>query len=494
VNERIGYVTTVLNQAEREPRVPLRLGAQRKGAEVAPLLAVAAPLGLLTIALATVSPALVAQDFWLAVVSGRDIAEHGLPSVDHLTVMGAGHHWVDQQWLAQLLLYGLARLGGTGVAAAVSLLSIVAAFGLAALTAQRRGASPPTILLFLIAGIAAAPWGAQLRPQALVLPLFSLILWLLARDRSAERSSTLLVLPVLCLWANLHGSAVLGVLLVAAWALQALIGGLGRTARNRALACLVLSPATLLASPYALSLPGYYRLMLLDPPFGRQVKEWHRTIPSAYTAVFFALAALAVVLALARRRRLGAFDRLALALTLATGLEAIRGIVWFGLACVALLPALATRRPGTARLEGRAGAGMVAVALATLAGALAWVAARPAGSYETRYPPGLLALVHDRAAAGDRVLASDATADWLLWKDPSLRGRVAYDVRFELYSRPQIQRLVAWTRLAPGWQAAIDGYSLVVTDRAHLARLVEAGGWRRVLLAANVAVAERAPT
>ena len=42
---------------------------------------------------------------------GREIAEHGLPTVSHLTVTGAGQAWTDQQWLAQLVLYGLARVG-----------------------------------------------------------------------------------------------------------------------------------------------------------------------------------------------------------------------------------------------------------------------------------------------------------------------------------------------------------------------------------------------
>src|ERR1700759_289767 len=46
-------------------------------------------------------------DGWMALVSGRWIAQHGLPSHDTLTVWTYGHRWIDQQWLAQLSLYGL---------------------------------------------------------------------------------------------------------------------------------------------------------------------------------------------------------------------------------------------------------------------------------------------------------------------------------------------------------------------------------------------------
>src|SRR5207302_10319557 len=119
-----------------------------------------APVALLVIGLASFSPALVTQDFWLALVSGREVAEHGLPHVDYLTVMASGHHWVDQQWLAQLVLFELGRIG-IGAAAAVCLLSIAAALSILGLVAHRRGAAPPPIFAFLVACIATAPWAIQ---------------------------------------------------------------------------------------------------------------------------------------------------------------------------------------------------------------------------------------------------------------------------------------------------------------------------------------------
>jgi len=51
-------------------------------------------------------------DGWMALLSGREVAQHGLPSHDALTVWADGKRWVDQQWFAQLTLYELDRLGG----------------------------------------------------------------------------------------------------------------------------------------------------------------------------------------------------------------------------------------------------------------------------------------------------------------------------------------------------------------------------------------------
>lgn len=436
------------------------LAPTRARVDVGSWLPIAAPLALLAVALAAVAPALVVQDTWLALVAGREVALHGLPSVSHLTVLADGHRWVDQQWLAQVVLYGLARAGGVGLALAACLLATLAAFGLCARIALRRGASPFAILAVLVLCVVAAPWGWQLRPQSFGLLLFAVTLSLLERDRQ------LLVLPVLCLWANVHGSVVVGVALALAYAI----------ATREPL--LLLAPAALFASPYATELGGYYRTMLLDPPFGRAIREWQRTTPSALTAGFFLLVAVVLVLVWRRRRRVLPWDVVVVALTLAIGLDALRGTVWFALAALAVAPLLATRRE-TAAVSSVLGS---TVAAGVVLAALAFVAARP---------PAVFASSIAAAADGHRVLASDATADWLLWQDPSLRGRVAYDVSFELLTPRQIDLLLAWRRLAPGWQRALDGYDVVVDDRRHVARLVALGGWRRVASDGRVAVARR---
>lgn len=449
-----------------------RARAQR---DVAPLLAIVAPLALLAAALVVVGPALVVQDTWLALVSGREIAQHGLPHVDHLTLLASGHRWVDQQWLAQLGLYEATRVAGTGGAVALCIVASVAAFLFLFHIAYARGASPVSILLFLPLAIAASPWGLQFRTQSLALPLFAVVLWLLVRDAPMP------TLPVLVFWANVHGTAVVGVALVVVYA---------ACRRSRpALLCAAAAPLTLLASPYALDLPGYYRTMLLDPPFGHAIKEWQRTTPSPLSAVFFALATLALALLVARRRRLRAFDVAALAVTFALGVDAMRGITWFALAALALLPALATRTPGAARLTGRAAAVSVAAGVAAILAAPVLAAARPSHAYETRFPQALLHVVGPR----DVVFANEATSDWLLWRLPALDGRIAYDVRFELLTRPQIRRLLVWRALAPGWAAVPQRSTLVVDDPAHVSRLVAGGRWRPVFASPTLAAAERRP-
>src|SRR5689334_19387381 len=71
-------------------------------------------LAWFAVVLLLLGPGLVTQDTWLSLVSGREIAGHGLPHVDALAVLTSGRTWVDQQWLSHVALYGAWRGGGAG--------------------------------------------------------------------------------------------------------------------------------------------------------------------------------------------------------------------------------------------------------------------------------------------------------------------------------------------------------------------------------------------
>jgi hypothetical protein len=450
------------------------------------LLPVAGPTLLLALFLGLAGPSFVTQDTWLALASGREIVEHGLPHVNHLTAVGGGTRWVDQQWLGDLLFYGASRLGGMAAVNALWLVAVLCGFALAAGVASRRGASPMVLLGAFALCAAAAPWGMQSRTQVFALPLFSLILFLLLRDPDAHRRSTLWVLPSLCLWANIHGSAALGALVVFAYGLQALV----RHAPRAVALCCLASPATLFASPYAADLPGYYRLMLLNPPFGRSVAEWQRTMPSGVTAIFFLLAFASLAIAARSRRRFSVLDVLILGMTLAIALDALRGVIWFSLAALAIVPSAVTER--ASRQKESSGAGLLAAMLIVLTlGSIVWAAGRPADGYGGRFPQTVLTAIRQR---GSQPIYTDLrSGDWLLWEVPSLRGRISYDIRLEVLNRRQFNEIVDYTRFRPGWRNQLKGYRLGVVDEAHGNRLARGGGWKTIYSNGTLAVVGRRP-
>jgi hypothetical protein len=376
----------------------------------------------------------VVQDTWLAFVDGRWIAQHGLPHVDELTVMTHGARWVDQQWLAQLGLYGLMRAGGFALVAAAASVCVTSSLLLCSIAARQAGASARSVALLLPVPLVVAPWLLQVRTQTLALPLFAALYALLVADSRRPSHRVYLVLPLLVLWANLHGSVALGVVLVAAH------GVLHR--RRRLLALLALP--TICASPYGFSLVHYYHWMLLGSPLRNYIEEWKPTTFSAITVAFF-VSAFALAFALGRTwRALSRFERVALPLLALAGFASMRNTTWFAFGVLASAPLLVDATWPTATGPRRLNRITSVVAIVVAVPVVATGLLRAPGTVASRWPSAGAQAVASAAGTRGLVLADDAHADWLLWNQPTLVGRVGYDVRFELFSGTRLASLYAF--------------------------------------------------
>jgi hypothetical protein len=445
--------------------------------------------------LSAFAPSIVVGDTWLTLMAGREVIENGLPHTEHLTILGEGRTWTDQQWLAQVVFYAAHGLAGMRAVVLLGIGFVLLALGLAFATARAGGASSRSTFLVGLFAILAGPWGWTLRAQTAALACFAAALWLLVdAARNGPRRRTLLVLPLLVLWANLHGSVVLGAGLT-------MLLGLVELVRARRLdwiplALLVLSPLCVLATPYGWDIVAYYRLMLVDAPFAPILREWQWSSPSGTTALFWLLAlAAAGILALRRcRSRLTFYELAVLVLTFAGAVQAVRGVIWFALAVAAILPValdgLFTKADVAAPRVNRI------ISLAALAGlALATLAfvARPASWFVSGWPEQRVAAVRETTRdPAVRVWATDGTADWLLWRIPDLRGRIAYDVRFELYDQATLDRIVDYGARKGDWRSSLDGYRVVVVDKhGHLVALSAEPGARIPSRDDDIGVVER---
>jgi hypothetical protein len=82
-------------------------------------------------------------------MAGREVVENGLPSRDELTVYGLGNTWTDQQWLAQIFIYGTYSLGGHALLSIATAALVVLAFAIATAAARSLGAGPRAIWVLL---------------------------------------------------------------------------------------------------------------------------------------------------------------------------------------------------------------------------------------------------------------------------------------------------------------------------------------------------------
>jgi len=483
------------------------------------IVAVCAVVGLSLIAI----PHHLAQDGWLALVAGRDVAAHGIPHHDLFTVMAHGAPWVDQQWLAQLVMYELVHLGGLQLMTVVYVLITGAAFAFALAGARQLGAEDLHVLMVLPAGAFFYLMTAvSIRTQGLAYPLFVATVWLLAAESRGDerRARVYLVFPMLVLWANVHGSVTVGAGLACLYGLTLLAGAVQRDgprglADGRAWAFVVLAPLTPLATPYGTQIIRYYRATLLNPQFAKDVTEWRplTSIPILAAALALTVAAACYVLLApvvrarahvntatrpATRPLAGPtplFDLLVMAALTAGAVLAVRNVTWFGLALVILGPAAVTRLTGKpAPLRRVRVNGVLALVIAglTVCGSLA-VLTRPAAWFTSTYPSGAVATLQ-RLVARDphaKIFADVRYADWLVWEDPrEFAGRVAYDTSFELLTAPQLSFIADPT--ATSEARVLSRYAiwmLYPSNRKENRTLLKRPGVRAVVRDAKVIIA-----
>jgi hypothetical protein len=421
---------------------------------------------------------------------------HGIPHTNTVTVAAHGATWVDQQWLAQVLYYGAWSAGGYRLLAALSAILVTSGFAVLALVMLRRGVSPTRAFAWTLVAFVVCLGNTGIRAQSFAYPCIALTLWLITDDSRADRmrARTWLVLPVLVFWANTHGSVLLGAAMVALYALYRSVLAIARKDRRAvpAFALLaVLALASVACTPYGAGIAGYYARFPGNPPLSRFVAEWAPPTPlSSFSWAFFAvLLVIIVAIFLAWRRGARPDPVLAglTALTLALAFTAVRNQAWFGFAGTLFAADMAARAgAGPNQPLSKAFSRAVAGLLAALAAASMLVLAVTPDSQFFRQAPRRpinvaadLAVMHPRL----RVLGDDYSGTAMLWLRPAVTGRVAFDVRFELYGA-ELQAFSDFLFVrGHGWDRVTRGYGIVVASSLHpelVRKLRTLPGWRVV--------------
>jgi hypothetical protein len=438
----------------------------------------ALPLVLLSTLLLAIAPLRLTDDSWFDLVSGREIARHGLPYSDRVMSLTAGRSWSDQQWLAHLVSYGAYSLGGLSLFVLVDTACLVGAVALAMAAARSLGASPVWTTSITLPALALVVPSA-VRAQSFAFPLFVLVVWLLARDARTPDRRIFLLIPLLAIWANVHGSVLLacGLVLVRA-GIEAGVALRARAPRAllRPLALAAIALVAPFASPYGPRLFSYYTATATSGAFHAHISEWAGTTLRDWP-IFFALAALVAVVLLRPETRLRLFDSICLAVLVLAGLDTVRNTIWLPFAAIVLVPpALEHWSPGSElRARVRVLLGALALVGAILTGVLA------ASLSDAKLQKTLPAAEGDaiaRAAQAHpawQVLTDEQYADWLLWRHPELRGRIAFDIRFELLGAHGLKQVVHMESAAgTTWNAPFARYRLALWTRKARPELVGA--------------------
>jgi hypothetical protein len=451
-----------------------------------------------------------AQDGYLALVAGRIIAAHGIPHHDDLTVMAHGVRWIDQQWLAQVAMYGLQALGGLQLMTVVYVLMTGFAFAATIAAARQLGGRDIHVLAMLPLGtFFYLVTAVTIRTQGFAYPLFVATLCLLAAEtRRPTRRRWLAVFPLLVVWANLHGSVTLGVAIAVIYGAAELAAGYRRAgagglADAKGLAFVLGSPLALFVTPYGTSIVHYYRVTLFNSGFGKLVTEWQPVTSYTILAVPLLLLIFGTVWALGRSgRRTPAFDQLVLAVLALGAIDAVRNITWFGLAVMILLPVTITGlRPNApvALRNARINLVLASASIALAAIALLAILTHPTKWFESTYPRRAVATVARIVAARPetKIFADVRFADWLVWEDPALAGHIAYDTSLENLTDAQLSALSSLTsERGAGVPSTLGPYTVLMllpnaSNRSSNRILLAQHGVRTLLRSKKVIIATK---
>lgn len=224
-----------------------------------------------------------------------------VPLDEHYSYTAAGGYWPDHEWLWQAFSYGLYRLGGMPALVFGSALLVVGA----CVILYRLSVGPAStrfVLWALSLPLATRAWA--LRPQLMSTLMLAALLWLLVHEWHAWLP------PLFVVWANAHGAVAMGIAILFAVAVLAIVRARrgDAVARRRARVLLALTPLCTLATLLTPLGLGLWRYIGTSVALSRQnhILEWQPTWPDGpFGIIFWALALAFLGVLIWRLRRLG---------------------------------------------------------------------------------------------------------------------------------------------------------------------------------------------
>ena len=249
-------------------------------------------------------------DLWGHLAYGRLISQSGrLPVTEPFSPLSAGTPLVDTAWLSQVAGFRLFQLGGPALLQWTYALLVTTSVGILVIPAIRR--SHRLLPRLAAAGVFLAVGWQQLaiiRPQLVGLVCFSALLTFVDRPTRSRTTRAGLVV-MFALWANLHGSFVVGLALLATCVLGRAIDRWWRTGRGTSLRrdrtwwvlveSLGLALLAMLLTPYGVRLPGAVVAISRHPNL-QDLVEW-QPLGFEQTQARIMIVAILFVLVILRR-------------------------------------------------------------------------------------------------------------------------------------------------------------------------------------------------
>ena len=206
-----------------------------KSISVTHLWALVVLMAMLWMAMGTPLPPL---DFWWHLKAGEVIWTTGsIPRVDTFSFTAWGQDFIYQNWLSEIIYYLTCLVGGFSLLVFLHATTIALSFAVVLWLGRETAESSRGAALCTLAGEVLAIRFTNARPQVFSMLFFAIFYFLLERYRRCRGPAPWALVPLMALWANVHGAFVLGlglvVLFTGAELAKALFGAQGAISRRR---------------------------------------------------------------------------------------------------------------------------------------------------------------------------------------------------------------------------------------------------------------------
>jgi hypothetical protein len=429
-------------------------------------------------------------DFYLSLLGGRFVAEHGFVAHDPFPTVAQGDPWLNQQWLSQLAFFQVA--GSIGLQGLTVVYALLLAAPLALLLWLCRSKGAP--MLIAIAALYFPGLLAVIHPRAagFTILAFTLLVGLIfvawraraGEDPDPRRMWLALIASValFAVWANLHGGFVAGILLIALVTVGLTIDrwrGLETVPLARvALLALagVLAVATVtLATPLGSAIWDYLlSFRELASAISHASEEWRSVFQSPLATAYVALAAAFAIWMWLRSPR----PRRATGVLVAAGFVvfaalSLRNLIFIG-------PALAFQIAWSApdRSMGALRAPIAVAGSAAVAAVLVWATVLGPPKAESHLGAPVVDYALEHPPENGRILTYAGVGSYMLWRSPDTP--VVLNGWLEHFTRPQLADTYGVLR---GWAADVPasvdrlGAGAVIAHVPEAIRRLEAHGF-----------------
>lgn len=491
------------------------------------------------------------NDCWWHVKSGWYIAHYGIPSHDVFSYTAENYEWHNHEWLSQLAFYAayeageLSALGGWRGVILFKAVVLWIGYGLVFFFAARLSRSFWLALLVAALAVAIGRRTFYPRPPVIsnVLLMVEIILLTGVCEGWLRRAWVFVLVPMIAVWANLHGAWIAGGVVLACFAIDQAAALLRHRLPRLPFAVprvvlgwrwlAILLPLSLLATflnPYGWRLYELPARVMSDPDLVRSIGELQA--PDFYFVIDFELAIHAAFLMalMLTRFRPRIFEVLIYLFFLHQGIQHVRHLFLFSIMMVPLYSRLLGAAAQAAHeslaewkpLRGRATPAIVPHAIAGLVAlyAMSWVIVNPReggslatlfsrdaapstyiqrnldylggqGYVRSRYPAFTCDLI-ELAELEGRMFNENRYGGYLIWRLSPEEHKVFSDPRFDIFGG-EIWRVEAAIAAGydnpaesgpPTWQRLLDEYDIqwiINQSTTGLAtRLIDSADWIQV--------------